>query len=765
MLFSNTFCTISFYVYFQDSCQGFGVYYLNGAGHYNENPPAMSGCLASISHRSTKGEYAPASSKLSFSLSTSSFSIPSADLPVFQVEKSNQPENTEAPGVKTGSERKKLSDFTKFQETDLMMRQFRRQRNKPLSVKQKKRECRAVAAEVKNFFSDGRTLKPVPQRIFSGSPKVEKQNVFLCRPPITRAEKLMKNFQKGVKVEEPCEVDKVKICASIAGAIKEFFMTNPRLRQVVERIDPDPEKVERLRSFFFRPPLSQEQKNLECWRNMGPSKIKLRKRVCQKIAVNVQSYFFRKEMVCFQQQVKHGEPSEDDKIRISSFIAGEVMGFFKTHRSLRRIVKVTRRIYPDPEKVERLRSFFFRPPLSQEQKNLECWRNMGPSKIKLRKRVCQKIAVNVQSYFFRKEMVCFQQQVKHGEPSEDDKIRISSLIAGEVMGFFKTHRSLRHIVKVTRRIYPDPEKVERLRSFFFRPPLSQEQKNLECWRNMGPSKIKLRKRVCQKIAVNVQSYFFRKEMVCLQQQVKHGEPSEDDKIRISSFIAGEVMGFFKTHRSLRRIVKVTRRIYPDPEKVERLRSFFFRPPLSQEQKNLECWRNMGPSKIKLRKRVCQKIAVSVQSYFFRKEMVCFQQQVKHGEPSEDDKIRISSFIAGEVMGFFKTHRSLRCIVKVTRRIYPDPEKLAKVASFFCRETDGDVSSSVFPLSMDYQKSVCRRMANAIRCYFFGLLFIRFEKRVTNMESQQGEETYEDVLYYCWKNRKILHPTIKVLACI
>ena len=767
----------------------------------------MTECLAPVSHSSIKaGEYAPAVSEPFSCHSTSSLSMHSV-FPSFQA-KSYPANRIDNPPEKMGKERKHMTKFIKFQETDLMLKQFRRQRNKPLSMKQKKRECRAVAAEVKNFFSDDIKLRPVPQRIYPDPQKLENIKAFFFRPPLTQEQKnlecwrnmgpskirkrvcrkiavsvqshhfrvQMASFQEKLKTCEPSEEDKVKISSLIAGEIKGFFIKQTCLRHTIRatrRIYPDPEKVNLVNSFFFRPPLTQEQKNLECWRNMGPSKIKVRKRVCRKIVVSVQSHHFRVQMASFQEKLKTCEPSEEDKVKISSLIAGEIKGFFITQTCLRHTIRATRRIYPDPEKVNLVNSFFFRPPLTQEQKNLECWRNMGPSKIKIRKRVCRKIAVSVQSHHFRVQMASFQEKLKTCEPSEEDKVKISSLIAGEIKGFFITqtclnhlHKSktLRHTIRATRRIYPDPEKVNLVNSFFFRPPLTQEQKNLECWRNMGPSKIKIRKRVCRKIAVSVQSHHFRVQMASFQEKLKTCEPSEEDKVKNSSLIAGEIKGFFITRTCLRHTIRATRRIYPDPEKVNLVNSFFFRPPLTQEQKNLECWRNMGPSKIKIRKRVCRKIAVSVQSHHFRVQMASFQEKLKTCEPSEEDKVKISSLIAGEIIGFFITRTFLRHTVKIVRRIYPDPEKVAKLASCFCREIDASVSGNACALTTDYQQSICRRMAVAVRCYFFGLLFISCEKRVTDRKPCIEMIEDDHLLFSCWKNRRILHPTIKVTLC-
>ena len=232
---------------------------------------------ASVSHSYlSSGEYTV--SKPSPSLSFPSLLSPSHVAPVFQVD--GVPAVT-GPSAKGEAETKKLLKFAKSREADPMMRHLRRQKTKPLTVKQKKRGCRAVAAEVKNYFSDGRKLKPMSQRIF-----------------------------------------------------------------------PDPQKVNKVHAFFSRPPLTQEQKNLEIWRNMGPSKIKIQKITCRKIAASVQSYHFERAMAYhFQPKLKLAEPDIEDKLIICSLISEEIKWFFLTRTQLRQTCRKTPRIFPDPEKV------------------------------------------------------------------------------------------------------------------------------------------------------------------------------------------------------------------------------------------------------------------------------------------------------------------------------------------------------------------------------------------------------------------------------
>ena len=515
---------------------------------------------ATVSHSClSKGEYGV--SELSSVLSSPSLPVPSYVAPVSQVKC-----NPAVMLAKAESHTKNFSKYANFQESELMS----------VSEKQKKRECRAVAAEVMKFFSDGGKLMPVPQRIY-----------------------------------------------------------------------PDPQKVDRINALFFRPPLTQEQKNLDIWRKYGPSKIKIQKQICRKIAASVHSYHVQRALADYFQPKYMKTLDIVDKMIICSLIADEIKWFFKAGTQLRQTCRNTVRIYPDSVKVEKVRSFFFRPPVSQQQRKREILCNMGPLKVRTRKMVCKNIAICVNNYHFTKMMACFQEKIGRDEPSEADKYCVSSLIAGQVKEFFMMQSKLRHTIRVTRRIYPDPEKAAMVQSFFYRP-MTQDQKNLEILRNMGPSRIRTQKKVCGTIAAMVQSHYFTKAMSLFQKKIKKEEPGEDDKINVSSFIAGEIKGFFMSRSKLRPRIR-SGRIRPNPQKVAKVQAHF--SMLMETQ----TFAYMDTSSVEYQKLYCRRIAVAVRSEIFGQACIHFQDRVKGRELETEEKMMMCCFIAGEIDGFYMHH--------------------------------------------------------------------------------------------------------------
>ena len=360
---------------------------------------------------------------------------------------------------------------------------------------------------------------------------------------------------------------------------------------------------------------------------------------------------------------------------------------------------------------------------------------MGPTKIRNRKMICKTLSASVMNYHFTKVMSNFQAKLKIEEPNETDKLNISSFISGEIKQFFRDQSKLCPTVRVTRRIYPDPEKVAKVQSFFFRP-MTQEQKNLEILRNMGPSKMRTQKKLCGQVAACVQSYYFTKAMTLFQAKIKEEDPSEADKMNISSFISAEVKGFFMSRSRLKPRIR-SGRILPDPEKVAKVQCFFFRP-MTQEQKNLEILRNMGPSKMRTQKKLCGQVAACVQSYYFTKAMTLFQAKIKEEDPSEADKMNISSFISAEVKGFFMSRSRLRPRIS-SGRILPDPEKMAKVQAHFRTIRDSEIFGSMDCSSTQYQKRYCRRIAIAVRSEIFGQACVHFQSMVKGREPDRAEK--------------------------